>query len=276
MRIVRCRSCAMVYADEVPEPFASGAFYKERPFYLLPQKLRSDYAVVRFERELCLFRRWCASGAVLDVGCSTGGFLRQLTTRYPQDYTVLGCDLPGPALDHAATQGVRVTREPFLEMKEKRFDAITFWAVLEHLPEPKKFLTHAAHLLKPGGLCFVLTPNMQSLAVRLLGRRYRYIMPEHLNYFILGTLMAMARSLNAFEVVESGSTHFNPAVIWQDLLTSRLSVLDAERAQLLERTTAWKQSRWLTPLRWLYAGVERGLGTLSLADNIFVVLRCSR
>jgi 2-polyprenyl-3-methyl-5-hydroxy-6-metoxy-1,4-benzoquinol methylase len=273
MRIVRCRACAMVYADAAPEPFASGVFYKERQLYLLPEKLRSDYAAVRFERELRLFRRWCARGAVLDVGCSTGGFLHQLATRYPEDYTVLGCDLPGPALDYAASQRVPVTREPFLEIKEKRFDAITLWAVLEHLPDPKRFLTHAGHLLKPGGLCFVLTPNLQSLAVRLLGRRYRYIMPEHLNYFILATLMAMARSLNAFEVVEYGSTHFNPVVIWQDLLTSGLSVPDAERAKLLDRTTAWKQNRWLTPLRWLYGGAEHCLGRLSLADNIFVVLQ---
>jgi 2-polyprenyl-3-methyl-5-hydroxy-6-metoxy-1,4-benzoquinol methylase len=272
MRIVRCRSCAMVYSDEVREPFASGAFYKDRPLYLLPEKLRSDYADVRFERELRLFQRWCARGAVLDVGCSTGGFLRQLITRYPEDYTVLGCDLPAAALDYAASQGVPVTRERFLEIKGKRFDAITFWAVLEHLPDPKKFLTHAAHLLKPGGLCFVLTPNLQSLAVRLLGRRYRYIMPEHLNYFTLGTLVAVA-SLQALEVVGRGSTHFNPAVIWQDLLTSRLTVPDAERAKLLERTTAWKQNRWLTSLRCLYRGVELCLGALSLADNIFVVLQ---
>ena len=74
LQLVRCR-CAMVFADPVAEEFASGAFYHERRFYLSASKLKSDYAPVRFERELRLFRAWCPAGAVLDVGCSTGAFL---------------------------------------------------------------------------------------------------------------------------------------------------------------------------------------------------------
>ena len=71
----------------------------------------------------------------------------------------------GPALDYAESKGVQVIRETFLSYNfgGQRFQAVTFWAVLEHLLEPLLFLRKAAELLELGGLCFVLVPNRRSL-----------------------------------------------------------------------------------------------------------------
>src|SRR5438132_6501344 len=98
LSLVRCRRCLMIYADPVPIEFASGQYYDQAgaEYYLSPAKLESDYADVRFERELRLFRKCCAGGAVLDVGCSSGGFLFQLNKRFPGCYQVLGTDVSGP------------------------------------------------------------------------------------------------------------------------------------------------------------------------------------
>src|SRR6478735_8710845 len=82
MEIVLCERCSMLYVNPVPARFASGEYYDAEgaDYYLSPAKLESDYAPVRFERELRLFRRHCRRGAVLDVGCSSGAFLYQLMT----------------------------------------------------------------------------------------------------------------------------------------------------------------------------------------------------
>ena len=273
--IVRCRGCSMVYVERVPEEFASGSFYERRLFYLSPDKLESDYAPVRFERELRIFRKWRRTGAVLDVGCSTGGFLHQLQTRYPADYEVLGTDVTSMAVDYAESRGVPVSREPFLESDfgGKHFDAVTFWAVIEHVLNPRMFLDKAAQLLRPGGHCFILVPNLQSLAVRLLGLNYRYIMPEHINYFTACTLRTLALGQGSFDVLESRSTHFNPVVIWQDFWSSRQEVPDEVRGGLLKRTTAWKENPLLKPAKIPYRGLEQILGAMKLADNILIILR---
>jgi len=265
----------MVYAEAVAEELVSGVFYQRRPFYLSAEKLESDYAPVRFERELRLFRQWCRAGAVLDVGCSTGAFLHQLLKRYPGSYDVLGTDVAGPALDHAESRGVPVLRQDFLDVDfgAKRFDAITFWAVMEHLVKPQQFLTKAADILKPGGHCFVLVPNLESLAVRLLGPKYRYIMAEHLNYFTSATLNAFVSRRQSLEILASGSCHFNPVVIWQDFWSPQPSVSDEARGRLLKRTTTWKQNRLLKPIQAIYGGAERVLGAVGLADNLWMVLR---
>ena len=144
----------MGFARPVPGEFADGRFYNERgeSFYLSAAKLESDYAPVRFARELGIFREFCARGRVLDVGCSTSAFLHNLQARWPGDYTTLGNDVTEAALLHAESRGIQVRRGSLLDLDcgAERFDAVTFWAVLEHLVEPRRFLSKAADLLRPG------------------------------------------------------------------------------------------------------------------------------
>ncbi len=275
LRLVDCRACSMTYANPVPVEFASGAYYNQTgaDYYLSPAKLESDYADVRFERELRLFRKHCKGGMVLDVGCSSGGFLFQLNRHFPGCYQVLGTDASGPPLDYAESRGIPIVRGSFLKQSfdGKKFDAITFWAVLEHLLEPKQFLEKAWTCLKPGGFCFVLVPNMESLAVRLLQSRYRYVYAQHLNYFTRTTLKKLLPA--GFHVIEVRSTHFNPIVIWQDWRQRGREVSNNDRAELLKRTTGYKQNPLLKPLKTIYKTAEAGLGALTLADNLVAVLR---
>lgn len=264
----------MIYADPVPAEMASGRYYEQAgdDYYLSPAKLESDYAESRFARELAFFRQHCTGGAVLDVGCSSGAFLFHLERRFPGGYARLGTDVSGPPLDYAESRGVPVWRGDFLRSDWRdRFAAVTFWAVLEHLADPAAFLARAREALQPGGLCFVLVPNMDSLAVRLLGARYRYVYPQHLNYFTRATLARLAGK--DFAVIGVRSTHFNPVVIWQDWRGRGGDVSNAERAALLRKTTGWKENRRLGLLRALYRLTERGLGAMRLADNLAMVLR---
>jgi len=196
-----------------------------------------------------------------------------LQQRFPGCYESWGTDMSGPALDYAESKGAKVIRGDFLDddFGQQQFDAVTFWAVLEHLAEPRLFLEKAATLLKSSGLCFVLVPNMKSLAVRLLGGRYRYIYAQHLNYFTEETVRRLAQK--SFEVIEFRSTHFNPLVIWQDWRSGGREVCNVERAELLRRTTSYKENPLLKPAKMIYGLAERALGGLGLADNLVAILK---
>jgi SAM-dependent methyltransferase len=297
----------MVYVNPVLATMASGQFYDTEgaDYYLSPAKLASDYADVRFERELRLLREFCPRGAVLDVGCGSGGFLFQLKKRWPNDYEILGTDVSGGPLDYAESRGVPVVRGDFLGQdfsrqpasgsktplpafghplpvrrgegrgegsSDAQFDAVTLWAVAEHLAEPRRFLEKADALLKPAGFCFVLVPNLRSLAVRLLGAKYRYVYTQHLNYFSTATLGQLGDRVG-FEVVATRFTHFNPVVIWQDWRGGERDVSNAERGELLKQTTVLKQKPWLKPVKWLYGLTEKALGSIDLADNVVVIFQ---
>ncbi|HVY70342.1 MAG TPA: methyltransferase domain-containing protein, partial [Verrucomicrobiae bacterium] len=144
---------------------------------------------------------------------------------------------------------------------------------MEHLIEPARFLARAATLLRPGGHCFILVPNLESLAIRLCGPKYRYVMPDHLNYFSAGTLVALAKHAPHLEVLATRAMHFNPVVIWRDMRGGTGRVPDAERARLLKRTTALKQKPWMRPVKWLYGVAENALAKRGRADNLVMVLR---
>jgi 2-polyprenyl-3-methyl-5-hydroxy-6-metoxy-1,4-benzoquinol methylase len=277
LTVVQCKDCSMIFANPIEEQFITGDFYDQlaNPFYLSPDKLQSDYAPVRFARELKLLRTFCPAGSVLDVGCSTGAFLYQLKHRFSDAYQTLGIDVSGPAVDYAEQRGVNILREPFLtaNFNSRKFSAVTFWAVIEHLANPRDFLARTASILEPDGLCFILVPNFRSLAVRILGQKYRYIFPQHVNYFTLGTLKQLVATQTDFKIIHTGSMHFNPLVIYRDWKNPRDFVPDEERAKLLKRTTAYKQSAAMKPMKLALSATEKILGTLTLADNIMVVLK---
>jgi len=273
LKLVRCSTCSMVYANPVLAEMASGAFYDHAGGeYLTPEKIASDYADVRFERELRLFRSHCRGGSVLDVGCSSGAFLHQLQKRFPGQYQVLGTDVSTGPLAHAAKMGVPTVTGDFLPQNfPAPFDAVTFWAVMEHLAEPGAFLRKAAAILKPGGHCFILTPNLDSLAIRILGAKYRYIFPEHLNYFTPRTMRDFLAQ--AFSVQQVKTSHFNPIVILQDFRNGQRHVPRADRVSLLKKTTGYKRNRWLLPIRLAYHLAESVLSKFQMADNVAIVGR---
>jgi hypothetical protein len=105
----------------------------------------------------------------------------------------------------------------------------------------------------------------------VIGAKYRYIFAEHLNYFTPQTMRRFAGS--EFSVMEMRSTHFNPLVIWQDFRGGEREVSRADRVKLLKRTTGYKKSRWLWPVKVAYRAAEAALSSVFLADNVAVVGR---
>jgi ubiquinone biosynthesis O-methyltransferase len=100
---------------------------------------------------------------VLDVGCGNGmaltRFLAVAGTR------VLGIDTHEPSIEyarrHVEAPGVefRVATIDALLSEERRFDAVVFADVLEHVHEPERMLAAGVQLLRPGGRVLVTVPN---------------------------------------------------------------------------------------------------------------------
>jgi SAM-dependent methyltransferase len=69
------------------------------------------------------------------------------------------------------------------------FDAVALLSVLEHTNEPRRMLGDVARVLRPGGTVYVVVPNVESLACRVLHERARtFDGRNHLVYFSPATL----------------------------------------------------------------------------------------
>lgn len=127
-----------------------------------------------------------ANGAqplLLDIGCANGDFPRFMRDR---GWRVEGLEVSPNAL--AITDfPVHRVHLPELTLDAPHYDAITAWAVLEHVHDPRAYFTKAAKLLKPGGQFAFLVTNFESLSSRAL---FNEDIPRHLYFFTENTLRA--------------------------------------------------------------------------------------
>lgn len=125
---------------------------------------------------------------VLDIGAAGGSFLAVARKR---GYQPIGCEpsawMCGFAKDHYGLDLHPGTLFD-LPLAEGSVDLLTLWDVLEHTPDPRAVLDRARSLLAPGGLLVLTYPDYGSLAARLLGARWPFLLTVHLFYFNRNTM----------------------------------------------------------------------------------------
>jgi SAM-dependent methyltransferase len=204
--------------------------------------------------------QWKQSGALLDLGCSSGSFLEFMRS---ESWKLFGVEM--------SAEGARVAEErskaqvfvgdildaPF---QHESFDAITCFDVLEHLYEPRRVMARVGEWLKPGGIFYVLVPNVNSAEARVFGSYWQGLeLPRHLFHYSPASLRLLAESAGLREV--SLETRRNPAVgtslryVWDDFFGA-VGVRRKPVAYRGEASFPWRAARKLvrmTILRGLLA-----------------------
>ena len=137
---------------------------------------------------------------LLDIGCGNGFFL--LLAR-EAGWLVQGVDLDPVAVASARQQGLNVSEGTvnLLESEESCFDAITLSHVIEHAHQPRCLLKAVHRLLKPGGVLYIDTPNINSVGADFFGRNWRGLeVPRHLVIFNPDSLTRMLAETGFDEV----------------------------------------------------------------------------
>jgi SAM-dependent methyltransferase len=120
---------------------------------------------------------------VLDVGAAGGSFLAMARER---GYTPLGCE-PSTWMCQFAREHYALDLHPGtifdMPVEKGSVDLLTLWDVIEHTPDPKAVLARAHELLTPEGVLVMSWPDYASLAARLLGPKWPFLLTVHLDYF---------------------------------------------------------------------------------------------
>jgi 2-polyprenyl-3-methyl-5-hydroxy-6-metoxy-1,4-benzoquinol methylase len=218
---VRCASCTLVFANpQVDEARVVERYRGMRSAELWAEVLLSDrqqeldrqkFAAILDELEP---RR--GGGRLLDVGCSIGLFLDLARTR---GWHGTGIEFGERALQHARdVLGLDVLDVPLEDagIAAASFDVVTVLSVLEHTTDPRALVREIARILKPGGTLYAITPNVESLACRVLHERAAtFDGRNHLVYFSRRTLTDLLER-EGFANVETTThvTSLGPILEW--------------------------------------------------------------
>ncbi|HBY98449.1 MAG TPA: hypothetical protein DEP84_31660 [Chloroflexi bacterium] len=197
---------------------------------------------------------WVSGGILLDVGCGSGNYLLAMRAL---GWQVLGVEPNEVAAVRARAAGLTVIATSLEKalIPPASIDVVTFWHVIEHLPDPLATLRHVRMLLRPTGRLLVEVPSLASVQARFFrGVWFHLDQPRHLTMYTPQTLRLLLEQAG-FTIItlttEADSKGWVASVA--DALASR-------RGRLASPAT--RNSRWLlraaTPLAWGEALVGRG------------------
>lgn len=147
----------------------------------------------------------------LDVGCGPGNFLSCLENWF-RDADITALDMSLELLRYCQ---VRAKKADLLQgdaeempFEDQAFHVVSGLQVIEHFPNPERFLGEAHRVLKEDGLLLLATPNPKGLTARLLGKSWQGIRHDHVS---LRSPENWHKALekNGFNILNEGTTLFN-------------------------------------------------------------------
>lgn len=212
--VVTCSKCELTYVTpRLVDAALIEQVYDEQYWSSDAAKVRgyTDYRadaplyVRTYKRRFALVERHFARpGRVLDVGCAAGYFLSVAQQR---GWDVQGYE-PSDAIRPEAERRLgagRVRGGEFASagFEKGSFDLVTYWDVIEHIPDGVAALAAARELLKPGGKLLIETQNVDSRAAKVLGKRWQhYKHAEHIYHFNARTIADLLGRAG-FEILEN-------------------------------------------------------------------------
>lgn len=106
-----------------------------------------------------------------DVGCAAGSFLDHVSGVVAETIGIEPCEGYHPSLRDRGHVVYPDTRAALAD-RAHRVDVAVSFSVIEHVLDPRAFLSEIGALLRPGGRLFVSTPNRRDVLMTLLPDAY--------------------------------------------------------------------------------------------------------
>jgi SAM-dependent methyltransferase len=189
--LLRCSSCQHTWLDNRPTA-------EEMSFYYGPQYHKvvghaGETSPKRWQRQLRVILKYKSEGNILDIGCSSGGFLASLKEG-PWKLYGIEPSLPTAERARAITGGdIFAGDVADAYFPEDSFDVITCSDVMEHLYDPQEAFRRVYSWLKPGGIFYIFVPNIMSWEARIFRSHWFGLdLPRHLHHYSASSLSRFA------------------------------------------------------------------------------------
>lgn len=182
----KCSSCRTVYLTgiKIDTKYYSQAYglkyYGGNLNISLPEKYYGAFINSRKRKVLTKLTEHMKSVHILDIGAGNLNFLNFLNEG---EFKKSAIDI---YKNKVVAEDIEVINDDFLkhDFKSVKYDLVTSWHVIEHIPDPESFVRKIYQILKPGGYLVISTPNSESFSFRLFGKDWYHLdAPRHLVLF---------------------------------------------------------------------------------------------
>jgi SAM-dependent methyltransferase len=112
-----------------------------------------------------------------------------------------------------------------LDDGSETYDAIVAWHLLEHETDPRRFLTAAFQLLRPGGILFLRVPNLGSTVSRLAGQSWQWLSPPEHVFMFTQKAISLLLETSQFEISQIRTARGNARNMWFEAARARAKSL---------------------------------------------------
>ena len=175
-KIVKCRKCGLGFVNPRPNIEEIQKYYPSSFYDEFGEKMKKRYS------EQAKYLKDLKPGRLLDIGCANGDFPLFMKK---QGWDVWGTEIGLNARGTEEEFPICKKQLPECKYPSEFFDAVTSWAVFEHLHNPMSYFKEVYRILKPGGRFIFLVTNLESLSSSKL---FQEDIPRHLYFFSIKTV----------------------------------------------------------------------------------------
>lgn len=193
--IMLCDNCNFQFTNPRPNEGEIAKYYKSDQYISHSDKANSPINFIyKLARTFALSskKRLINSitkdkkGRLLDYGCGTGYFLQIMENNGWKTY---GIEPNSIAREIAQTKSNVQENIEQLKIKNKKFDVITLWHVLEHIHNINETIKILKTILKEKGKIVIAVPNIDSYEQNVFEEEWAaYDVPRHLYHFSQDTM----------------------------------------------------------------------------------------
>ena len=159
-------------------------------------------------------RKLQPGGWLLDIGAGSGMLVEQALQ---MGYRAQGIEPSAWLYKVAKQRGLPVHLGTFPHpAATSPFDVITLIDVIEHVSNPVDLLRNIAESLSPGGIALIVTPDVSSVAARLMGWKWWHFRVAHIGYFNKRSLsLALDRAGLQLILKKRPGWYFSANYLWE-------------------------------------------------------------
>jgi 2-polyprenyl-3-methyl-5-hydroxy-6-metoxy-1,4-benzoquinol methylase len=198
--LITCDSCSLVITSPRPDDAALEKYYLSQSYISHTSKSTSliDFLYLAsrkftLRKKVKLISKYSGpTKSILDYGCGTGHFLQACKS---DSWIISGIE-PSDLARTKASELLQTQVKKSIGEQTKKFEVITLWHVLEHIPEPDKIIEELKSRLTENGTIFIAVPNTKCYdAEKYKSTWAAYDVPRHLWHFNPGNMQALLSRL---------------------------------------------------------------------------------